>query len=449
MATTNQMPPNAAAGGSAPANPANGNGTAQEPKPKPNGGSKDKNPPRRAVFHTAREWMKRPYRAMRSENFIIGTPQNTIVEPLTKNLVEAAEKSFKTTALLRLTMGMSGGVTVFPQLPVTKQKLKTLYLHGELGVIQLEERVISAAQGLPDECLDNFIQGRDLGAHLIKPEGQKAIRALVDQYKPDVLVIDPWQSFITGCDENSFKDVSLAQKFIDELISDFKVTVFIVVHLGKDHSKGARGHSSMMGWRDARIVLKLDSKSSTPQVTVKVSPRWGEPIEDFKLKFKNGTVWSSASFSPQNEQLREFLKARKGIAMKSEIRKSDPWKAMNDEAFRKALQRASKDGAIAAVTGDIVRLPSVKLTLGLQVCLWYLNATPGAIFSGAEIKKAADLHGGISSTLSAIVKQGALEPVHLTQVEDHRTFKVLDLSPEEREELLEWALHPPENDELI
>ena len=38
----------------------------------------------------------------------------------TKNLIEAPEKTFKTTMLLRLTIGMACGHTVYPSLPVAR-----------------------------------------------------------------------------------------------------------------------------------------------------------------------------------------------------------------------------------------------------------------------------------------------------------------------------------------
>jgi hypothetical protein len=54
------------------------------------------------------------------EEVIVGSPTNPLIRPRTKNLIEAPEKSYKTTALLRLMAGLACGKTVFPALPVVR-----------------------------------------------------------------------------------------------------------------------------------------------------------------------------------------------------------------------------------------------------------------------------------------------------------------------------------------
>lgn len=189
-----------------------------------------------------------------SADVIAGSTANPLIRARTKNFLEAPEKSFKTTLLLRWTAAAAKGASVFPSLPVLRS-LKTLYLHGELSPSEIKERFRSSIQEL-ERPFPNFYQGRDLKAHLIREDGQKAIRRLVYKYQPELLVLDPWQSFISGYDENSFKDMSTATHFLDTLIEDTGVTLIIPIHLGKDRSRGARGHSTLAGWRDTRIVLE-------------------------------------------------------------------------------------------------------------------------------------------------------------------------------------------------
>lgn len=65
------------------------------------------------------EWLNFDF-GNESSDAIIGTPEKAIVRPLTKNLIEAPEKAFKTTFLLRLAVAVSTGQTVFPSLPFPK-----------------------------------------------------------------------------------------------------------------------------------------------------------------------------------------------------------------------------------------------------------------------------------------------------------------------------------------
>jgi AAA domain len=152
---------------------------------------------------------------------LVGTPKNPIIRRGTKNLIEAPEKTFKTTFGLRMSIGLASGYTVYPSLPIARSA-RVLYAHGEMTARELKERRDAAQAGIPPEFLavgkKNFIDGRSLDAHLIRTKGQEELRRIVKQFKPDVLNLDPWQSFITGYDENSFKDMSQAMEFLDKLL---------------------------------------------------------------------------------------------------------------------------------------------------------------------------------------------------------------------------------------
>lgn len=82
-------------------------------------------------FLTAEEWLNLQMEANENE-IVLGSTTQAIVRPHTKNLIEAPEKAFKTTFLLRLMLGLSTGTTLFSQLPVLKRR-KVLYVHGELS----------------------------------------------------------------------------------------------------------------------------------------------------------------------------------------------------------------------------------------------------------------------------------------------------------------------------
>ncbi|HWW15168.1 MAG TPA: AAA family ATPase [Candidatus Dormibacteraeota bacterium] len=305
----------------------------------------------RTTILSAEEWINADFSGT-EQQVIVGTPENPLIRPGTKNFIEAPEKAFKTTMVMRLGMGMAAGQTLFPALPITRP-VKVLYLHGELSPAEIKERTVSAVQGLT--VPKTFLQGRDSNAHLITKEGQKVIRDLVALYRPDVLVLDPWQSFIAGSDENSFKDMSAATKFLDTLIEEFGVTLLIPIHQGKDHSKGARGHSTLAGWRDTRIRLVPIQNNLSVRVTVE--PRWATPPDPFELKFKNGTVWpDKAAWMGQTAKIREFVQDNGGLTTKTAVGEH---LKVTPGALRHALKRAEEAGAIT-ISGDEVTLPSVQ-----------------------------------------------------------------------------------------
>lgn len=302
------------------------------------------------LIMSADQWLEADL-SVAENQVIVGTTANPIVRPLTKNLIQAPEKAFKTTFLLRLALGLSTGETVFSSLPVSRRQ-RVLYLHGELSPAELKERLREAAVGLK-RPLDNFFQGRSLNASLVKQEGRTVICELGNEYKPDVLVIDPWQSFIAGADENTFKDVSPATAFLDWLIATSQVTVFLAIHEGKDHNRGARGHSTLAGWRDTLFRLKRDKSG----LTVNVEPRWAKPPDPLKLTFCDGTLWEgdAPEWSKQAEGIRELLRANEGKLSREQVALGLGLKP-SDSAFRMALKRAQESRAIH-VDGDDITLP--------------------------------------------------------------------------------------------
>jgi hypothetical protein len=169
---------------------------------------------------------------------------------------------------------------------------------------------------------------------------------------PRILLIDPWQSFITRYDENNFKDMSTATDFIDELIEEFGLTVFITTHTGKDQSKGTRGHSSLAGWRDT--LFKLKPSGNNLFIEVSVEPRWGEPVEPFGLKFHNGTVWPRKLFQAQAEKIRQYVQDHGGQVTKDDV---GQMLGLGAEGLRQDLHRAEKANAIK-VDGGNVTLPA-------------------------------------------------------------------------------------------
>jgi hypothetical protein len=303
---------------------------------------------------------------------IFGTPDNCIVRPGTKNIILASEKSFKTTFTLRLMLGLSSAKTVFPELPVREHR-RVLYVHGELSPPEIKERTRQATVGLDGSRL---YEARNNRANLCSDVGQQFLEDMLERHKergtsPEVLVLDPWQSFITGADENSFKEMSAATNFIEDLINAHRLTVFIVVHTGKDRFRGPRGHSLLAGWRDTGFTLDRKSKKGN-QLSVTVEPRWAPPVPSFSLQFKNGTLWPTNSLTPDDSthagQMIRHLKANGGTSTKEElgkILKDKAGKPLKPDARRKAVKRAIDDGHFS-IDGDIVRLPDAGEGMGLQ-----------------------------------------------------------------------------------
>jgi len=304
---------------------------------------------KRTVIMSAEDWLSMELSAD-EKDVIIGTPENPLIRPKTRNIIEAPEKSFKTTFSTRLTMGISCGETVYPALPV-RQAGKVLYLHGELGNEEIKERTQAATEGLTGPFTE-FMQGKSLDAHLVTPVGQETIRQLLRDYQPDHLVLDAWQSFISGCDENSFKEISVATHFCDEIIEEFGITLWIAIHQGKNPERGARGHSCIAGWRDTRIALCKDGNT----VRVRVQPRWASSPPRFDLRFDDGILVPEngpITYSKQTASIRHFVEQSGGKAPKADV---IDYLHLTKDAGRKAMARAVEAGAVTS-SDEFLEIP--------------------------------------------------------------------------------------------
>jgi hypothetical protein len=247
-------------------------------------------------------------------------------------------------------------VTVFKELPVP-QPVRVLYLHGELSPPEIQERIIQASEGLPGS-LSNFLSGREPGLHLCAEAGKQRFREIVGDIKPEVVVLDSWQNFIAGMDENSFKDISLATGFIDRLIEEFQITFSISIHEGKDPSRGARGHSLIACWRDTLLKLQRGTyhgpKGISHTLKVAVEPRWDRPLPPFMLEFDGQTKTLRDSnkpfFTKQMTEMVKFLLSQGGSATRKAVAVA---LGLKDGAAQKAIQRAVQAGAVK-VEGDLV-----------------------------------------------------------------------------------------------
>lgn len=78
----------------------------------------------------------------------------------------------------------------------------------------------------------------------------------VAEIQPDLVVIDTLNRAIPGGDENSPQDMGKVILFAERIREICGATTLYVHHLGKDTTRGARGHSSLNGAADTVLLVK-------------------------------------------------------------------------------------------------------------------------------------------------------------------------------------------------
>lgn len=83
---------------------------------------------------------------------------------------------------------------------------------------------------------------------------------------PAVVVIDTLARAMPGKDENSATDMTAAIACAGMISTAFDCLCILVHHSGKDASRGARGHSSLLGAADAELAVTCDRVSGLREV---------------------------------------------------------------------------------------------------------------------------------------------------------------------------------------
>jgi hypothetical protein len=179
---------------------------------------------------------------------------------------------------------------------------RTLYLNAEIPERELQSRMrlmlLDLGEPLPDKRL-YFVSHR--GLRLDRPDGLKACRSIVEQVRPDLLIVDPLARFYSG-DENSAREVGRLVGSLDELIQTYGVAVLLIHHTAKpsatDPREGGlrlRGSSALFAAADT--VMILDRQDDAFRLSFEL--RHGAEPEPMRLHRTEHLWFVPAGASPQ------------------------------------------------------------------------------------------------------------------------------------------------------
>ena len=109
---------------------------------------------------------------------------------------------------------------------------------------------------------------------LLNPEhGEKLIEAIEDLVKAigepvKLIVVDTLSRSMPGANENAVEDMTKMLATVQRIQTKTAAHAALVHHTGKDESRGARGHSSLLGAIGTEITLSQDTASKIITATV-------------------------------------------------------------------------------------------------------------------------------------------------------------------------------------
>lgn len=211
--------------------------------------------------------------------------------------------------------------------------------------------------------------------NLCHPRGNDVHRLAEAIGAADVVVIDTVSRALAGGDENSPGDMGAFVATLDRLRSDLRCTVIAIHHVGKDASRGARGHSLLRCAVDTEIAVeRRDEGICVAEIT---KQRDGPSGEEFAFRLRAVELGydqdrdpvTSCIVEPEDHVPAAKVKGPTGqakaaldilnmlMAEKGELRDlgGSPVRAVHRDTWREAMQQSGDFGEKAVFRNAFMR----------------------------------------------------------------------------------------------
>ena len=209
-----------------------------------------------------------------------------------KILVQGPPKQMKTWFVLSLLKALSRGENVcgVPFWKTTVSGIKAVMVEEEHSTNALIQRVQQSLAGT-----SNIVIPHRTGVKLLpkNPEFEDLLK-FIDEFRPDLLVLDPLRSFFDG-DENDSSVMQQVFAPLNMLLRKYPhMAVVVVDHTAKKPSDvlvyASRGSSVKGAEMDGVIDIRKFQKDEDIGVVVTGEFRDAETVENLSLKFENGNL---------------------------------------------------------------------------------------------------------------------------------------------------------------
>lgn len=113
---------------------------------------------------------------------------------------------------------------------------------------------------------------------------------LAQQGEVSVVVVDTFSRAMSGKDENSSTEMTSFIAAMDYIAKELDCLVVVVHHSGKDQSRGARGHSSLLGAIDTEIEITRPNKELPGRIAKLTKMKEGGDGHEFAFDLEKVTL---------------------------------------------------------------------------------------------------------------------------------------------------------------
>lgn len=208
-------------------------------------------------------------------------------------LIKGKQKAWKSMFAMNLSIALAKGesFSIFK----IKRKQRVLLLSSEGGYYPNRDRINKMAKRFPEAAELDLFMCFDPRLKIDQNDGQEQIRKKLSLFVPSVLIIDPLIKFHNS-DENSAKEMIKVMNELRNLIEDYKLSIILVHHMGKNGSSGSRGSSVIEGEYDSCIEMSITDKKKK-EVSLEFDLRHFESPDKKKIVFDANTFWFESEIS--------------------------------------------------------------------------------------------------------------------------------------------------------
>lgn len=222
-------------------------------------------------------------------DLVSAKPAGWIVKPLFQEgafgLVLGQYKAGKSLLTVDMLLATARGCPEWFGYKIRKRR-RVLYVNAE-GSMTLRLRAYLKYHDLAPEAIPGFV----VITRRIKldAEGARGLRGAVELYESmhgtfDVVVVDTVARAMVGS-ESSDEDMTVFVDACESLLGDHKRTVIVVHHLGKDATRGSRGHTILPAAVATQLNVQHDSATGIRSFRVELQrDEEADPGRTFKLE---------------------------------------------------------------------------------------------------------------------------------------------------------------------
>lgn len=201
---------------------------------------------------------------------------------LTKGIgiLAAQPKSGKSWLALDMAVSLASGKKCLDFFEVGSPH-KVLFFNAEdTQAIQRERfELVKAAKGINEELPNLGIMVSEEGLRLDQEEGILALRDKIIEFKPELLILDPWVR-LQQVSENNATGVAKILAELRKIKNEFGCGILLVHHAAKG-SKDIRGSTEFPAWGETNLFMYRDSKEN---LKLDIQHRAAESVDGLNLR---------------------------------------------------------------------------------------------------------------------------------------------------------------------